>query len=158
MNGKKLKKILKEHGWYKGGVMLKYQAHIVKDDGVYLVRFHDFENVITFGKSLDEALVNAEEALNGCLESDFERNFTVPEPSSSDSPNIYQIPVAPHIAVAIMLRKLRASRSQIAIARELDISYQVYQRLENPRKANPTIKTLEKVAKVFGKRFELSFV
>jgi antitoxin HicB len=138
--------------------MLKYPAHIVKDDDSYLVTFPDLENVITFGKSLDEALVNAEGALNGCLESDFERNFTIPEPSSSADPEMYQIPVAPHIAVAIMLRKLRADRSQIEVARHLHISYQVYQRLENPRKANPTIKTLEKVARVFGKRFEIGFV
>jgi len=40
----------------------------------------------------------------------------------------------------------------------LNISYQVYQRLENPRKANPTVKTLEKIARVFGKHVELSFV
>ena len=138
--------------------MLKYPAHIVKDNDTYLVRFPDLENVITFGASLDEALAHAEEALNGCLESDFERNFTVPEPSPGDTNDMYQIPVAPHVAVAIMLRKLRADRSQIEVARELNISYQVYQRLENPRKANPTIKTLEKVARVFGKRFELGFV
>lgn len=58
--------------------MLKYPAYIVKDDDSYLVSFPDLENVITFGKSLDEALVNVEGALNGCLESDFERNFTIP--------------------------------------------------------------------------------
>ena len=138
--------------------MLEYPARIVKEDGVYLVRFQDFENVITFGESLNEALSRAEEALNGCLGSDFERNFTVPKPSICDSPDIYQIPVAPNIAVAIMLRDLRAGRSQIEIARKLNISYQVYQRLENPRRANPTIKTLEKVAKAFGKKFELAFV
>lgn len=138
--------------------MLKYPAHIVKEDDTYLVSFPDFKNVITYGASIEEALANAEEALNGCLESDFERNFTIPDPSLNDSPEVRQIPVAPHIAVAIILRKLRADRSQIAVARELHISYQVYQRLENPRKANPTIKTLEKLARVFGKRIELSFV
>lgn len=138
--------------------MLKYPAHIVKDDDTYLVSFPDLENVTTYGASIEEAFVNAEEALNGCLESDFERNFAIPDPSVGDSPEVYQIAVAPHIAVAIMLRKLRADRSQIEIARELHISYQVYQRLENPRKSNPTIKTLEKVARVFGKRVELGFV
>ena len=138
--------------------MLKYPAHILKENDAYLVSFPDLENVITYGASIEEALANAEEALNGCLESDFERNFAIPDPSASDSPEMHQIPVSPHIAVAIILRKLRADRSQIDIARQLHISYQVYQRLENPRKANPTIKTLEKVARVFGKRVELGFV
>jgi antitoxin HicB len=138
--------------------MLKYPAHIAKENDAYLVSFPDLENIMTYGASIEEALANAEEVLNGCLESDFERNFAIPDPSSSDSPEMHQIPVAPHIALAIILRKLRADRSQIDIARQLHISYQVYQRLENPRKANPTIKTLEKVARVFGKRVELSFV
>jgi len=34
----------------------------------------------------------------------------------------------------------------------------VYQRLENPRKANPTLKTLEKVASTYGKHISLDFV
>ena len=137
--------------------MLKYPANIVKDNDTYLVSFPDMKNVVTFGTTLDEALNNAEEALNGCIESDFERNFSIPMPSKPDNDEMYQIPVAAHIAVAIMLRKLRADLSQIEVARQLHISYQVYQRLENPRKSNPTVKTLEKVARVFGKRFELGF-
>lgn len=138
--------------------MLSYAARIKKEADGYLVTFPDFENVMTYGLTTEEALVNAEEALNGCLESDFERNFKIPEPSRVTGKNVHQIPVAPHIAVAIMLRTLRADRSQMEVAKQLNIAYQVYQRLENPRKANPTIKTLEKIARVFGRRVELGFV
>lgn len=138
--------------------MLQYPAKIYREGEHYLVSFPDFENVNTFGSTLEEALLNAEEALNGCLESDFERNFHVSEPSRCAGKDIYCIPVQPHIAVAFMLRKLRADKSQIEIARELNISYQVYQRLENPRKSNPTIKTLEKIARVYGKKMEFGFI
>lgn len=138
--------------------MLAYPAHIEKQDGSYLVTFPDLENVMTYGGTLEEALHNAEEALNGCIESDFERQFALTSPSAISGKNTYSIPVAPHIAVAVMLRSLRADRPQTEVARQLNISYQVYQRLENPRKANPTVKTLEKIARVFGKRFELGFV
>lgn len=138
--------------------MLAYPAHIEQHDGAFLVTFPNLENVMTYGATLDEALANAEEALNGCIESDFERNFTLPSPSVITGENIFPIPVAPHIAVAIMLRTLRADRPQVEVARQLNISYQVYQRLENPRKANPTVKTLEKIAQVFGKRVEVGFV
>lgn len=138
--------------------MLAFPAHIeIQDDG-YLVTFPDLENVMTYGATIEEALHNGEEALNGCIESDFERNFIIPSPSAVAGDKTYSIPVAPHIAVAIMLRTLRADRPQTEVARQLNISYQVYQRLENPRKANPTVKTLEKIARVFGKRFELGFV
>lgn len=138
--------------------MLAYSAHIEQQDDTYLVTFPDLENVMTYGATLDEALANAEEALNGCIESDFERNFSLPSPSVISGENTFSIPVAPHIAIAIMLRSLRADRPQVEVARQLKISYQVYQRLENPRKANPTLKTLEKIAQVFGKRVELGFV
>lgn len=138
--------------------MLSYPAQIVKEDDAFLVTFPDLENVATFGTTIEEAIQNAEDALNGCLSSDFERNFSIPEPSSITGADIHTITVAPNVAVAIMLRKLRADESQVEIARKLNIAYQVYQRLENPRKANPTLKTLEKIARVFGKHVELGFV
>lgn len=137
--------------------MLAYPARIEQEEESYLVTFPDLENVVTYGSTFEEALQNAEEALNGCIEADFERNFNIPAPSALSGEDIHHIPVAPHVAVAVMLRDLRAGRSQIEVARQLDISYQVYQRLENPRKANPTIKTLEKIARVFGKRIDLAF-
>jgi antitoxin HicB len=138
--------------------MLTYPANIVKEDETFLVTFPDLENVVTFGATIEEAIQNAEDALNGCLASDFERNFSIPEPSIITGEDIHTITVAPHVAIAIMLRKLRADASQVEIARKLNIAYQVYQRLENPRKANPTLKTLEKIARVFGKHVELGFV
>ena len=138
--------------------MLQYPAKIKKSEGVYLVAFTDFENINTWGETLDQALKNAEDALNGCLQSDFERGFQLPDPSEKKGRNLYDIPVKPHIAVSLMLRKLRASHTQQEIARKLKISFQVYQRLENPRKANPTIKTLEKVACAYGKHVTLGFI
>ncbi|MHB8166001.1 MAG: helix-turn-helix domain-containing protein [Sulfuricella sp.] len=129
-----------------------------KNEGAFLVTFPDLENVVTSGMTIEEAVQNAEDALNGCLASDFERNFDIPDPSSISGERIHLIAVAPHVAVALMLRRLRADKSQVEIARKLNIAYQVYQRLENPRKANPTVKTLEKIARVFGKRVELGFV
>jgi antitoxin HicB len=43
------------------------------------------------------------------------------------------------------------------LARELEISYQAYQKLENPRKCNPTVKKLEKISSVMGRKLEISF-
>ena len=90
--------------------MLSYPAHIKKQDDAFLVTFPDLENVVTSGTSVEEAIQNAEEALNGCLASDFERNFTIPDPSPLSGEQVHLIAVAPHVAVAIMLRKLRADK------------------------------------------------
>ncbi|HHE39172.1 MAG TPA: XRE family transcriptional regulator, partial [Candidatus Cloacimonetes bacterium] len=48
------------------------------------------------------------------------------------------------------------NKSQIEIAKKLGISYQAYQKLENPRKCNPTLKTLEKIAKTMKKKIEFA--
>ncbi|MBN2036993.1 MAG: helix-turn-helix transcriptional regulator [Chitinispirillaceae bacterium] len=51
----------------------------------------------------------------------------------------------------------RTGKSQGEIARLLGISYQAYQKLENPRRCNPTIKTLEKICASMGRKLEVSF-
>ncbi|MDR1986185.1 MAG: helix-turn-helix transcriptional regulator [Treponema sp.] len=66
------------------------------------------------------------------------------------------VTVAPHIALSLRIRELRGELSQTDIARNLGLSYQSYQRLENPRKANPTIKTLERTARVYGRELTIS--
>jgi antitoxin HicB len=71
--------------------MLTYPAHIMKEDDAFLVTFPDLENIVTFGATLDEALQNAEDALNGCLASDFERNFSIPEPSNITGEYIHHV-------------------------------------------------------------------
>jgi antitoxin HicB len=38
------------------------------------------------------------------------------------------------------------------VADKLGVKYQVYQKLEDPAKTNPTLKTLAKLEKVFGER------
>jgi len=132
-----------------------YPAIIRQDCGSWIVEFPDFRHINTFGDTLDDALIAAGEALNGCIESDFERGFDFPDPSTCTGGDVFLIPLEPNIALALELRKSRAGRPQVEIARELGISYQAYQRLEHPGKSNPTIKTLTKIAKVLGKNLEI---
>jgi antitoxin HicB len=136
---------------------MHYFAKISKEDGVYLVSFPELVNINTYGNTLSEAIENAEEALNGSLESDFERGFSLSEPKEHKGNGYYQIPVFPHLEIAYTLRKLRTGKSQVEIAHSLGISYQAYQKLENPRKCNPTIKTLEKIGIALGRKLEVSF-
>jgi len=136
---------------------MHYYARILKKDGAYLVSFPELANINTYGNTLSEAVQNAEEALNGSLESDFERGFSLPEPKDHKGSGYYQISVLPHLEIAYTLRKLRTGKSQGEIAHSLGISYQAYQKLENPRKCNPTIKTLEKIGTALGRKLEVSF-
>jgi antitoxin HicB len=136
---------------------MQYCAKITKEGEMYLVSFPEFESINTYGETIEDALKNAEEALNGALESDFERGYLLPESKVCSGKKYYQIKVYPHLEIAYTLKKLRKNKTQVEIARELGISYQAYQKLENPRKCNPTIKTLEKISNVMGRKLEISF-
>jgi DNA-binding XRE family transcriptional regulator len=61
------------------------------------------------------------------------------------------------VAIPVMLKQLRENSklTQSDVARVLGISYQAYQRLEKPGKSNPTVKTLERLARVFHKNLHL---
>ncbi len=58
----------------------------------------------------------------------------------------------PSVAFAYWLRSKRAASGMTLtdVADKLGVKYQVYQKLENPETANPTLKTLKKIEKVFG--------
>ena len=130
-----------------------YNCNIKKDGDMFLVDFPDMPNVLTFGNTHEHALEMAKEALEGCLEVEISKGMPI---SSAAYKKGYPISVASHIAIAFQLRELRGGQSQTDIARKLGLSYQAYQRLENPRKANPTVKTLEKIARVYGRELNIA--
>jgi antitoxin HicB len=140
---------------------LTYPAKIrhLSEDKSYLVEFPDLPGCLTEGDTLEEAKQNAKEALTGYLSSIFERNLKIPDPSALRGKNIHHIEPESEVAVPVLLRKLRETRklTQGDIAKVLGISYQAYQRLEKPGKSNPTLKTLERLAKVFNKDLRLEF-
>jgi antitoxin HicB len=134
---------------------IKYQS----SDRAYLVEFPDLPGCLTEGATKDEAIHNAREALTGYLASIFERNLKIPKPSRLTGRNIHMIEPEPEVAVPVFLRQQREARklTQSDVAKVLGISYQSYQRLEKPGKSNPTLKTLERLAKVFDKELHLDF-
>ena len=130
-----------------------YNCTIKRYKDLYWVQFPDMTNIQTYGHSHEEALEMAKEALDACLEVDISQGNSVPPPSYKKG---YPVSVSTHIALSLRLRELRGEHSQTDIAKRLGLSYQAYQRLENPRKANPTVKTLEKIAKVYGRELNIA--
>lgn len=120
----------------------------------YVVNFPDMPGAITSGNTIEEALKNAEEALNGCLAADMALGNHIPEALYK---NGYAVPVKSEVVLALQLRKLRGNESKKTVADRLGISYQAYQQLEDARTTNPTIKTLEKIARAYGKTLEVNF-
>jgi antitoxin HicB len=138
---------------------LLYPATITHDpeDNGYLVEFTDLPGCISEGETLDEALSNGREALTGYLSSLFERNIKIPVPSTASSKDSYLIEPDPDVAIPIMLRNLRDTNklTQSDVAKVIGVSYQAYQRLEKPGKSNPTMRTLDRLARVFHKHLHV---
>jgi len=65
------------------------------------------ERINTYGKTKEEAIKNAEEALNGSIESDFERVFEIKDLQEYKGKNHHKIYIKPHIEIALRLRKIR---------------------------------------------------
>src|SRR3990167_11355518 len=100
---------------------MHFYAKIQKKEGVFQVSFPDLENINTYGINLNEALENASEALNGALESDFERGFSLPKSNEFKGKDLHLITVLPHIELSYMLRKLRNKKTQVELAKALGI-------------------------------------
>jgi len=132
---------------------MEYNCVIDKQEDMYIAQFPDMPNIMTYGFSHEEALRMAKDALDGVLAVEIAQGQEVPRPSFAGG---YPVAVASHIAIALQLRALRGGQSQTEIAKKMGLSYQAYQRLENPKRANPTLKTLEKIAGAFGKELTVT--
>lgn len=136
---------------------IAYPAKIWEDeDKIYQVEFPDLPSVITYGETLEEAKQNAREALTGVLESLLDRNKAIRRPSKITGKHIHWISPEAAIAAPILLRWAREDEDLTLeqLAQRIGVTYQSLQRLERPG-ANPSIKTLAKVAKGLGRELQL---
>jgi len=136
--------------------MISYPAKFQKAvEGGFVVEFIDIPSCVTEGDTLEEAKSMAKEALSAMLYSLDSRKMTIPEPSTVKRKGIYFIEPDLKIAFAITLKKERErlGLSQKDIAERMNVNWTYYQRIENPRKTNPTLGTIEKLQKVFNRKF-----
>ena len=129
---------------------MTFNCNITPKDGKYFVQFPDITNAITLGSTQEEALSMPNDVLNGVLASHLDNGYPISEPQYKGG---YPIEVSPKVAFAIELRKARANHTQKEVAEKAGMSYQQYQRLENPHKTNPTLETLYKLQKEFNRPF-----
>jgi antitoxin HicB len=132
--------------------MIEYPAKISfdKHEQSYNLEFPDLPGCFTYGETLEEAIEHGKEALSGFLESLDQRMLELPEASTLKGKNIHYITPDKNVAFALLLKlkRQKSGMTQQQVAKVLKISYQTYQRFENPAKSNPTLKTIEKLEKV----------
>lgn len=81
---------------------MTYYCNISKGSkDMFVVRFPDMPNVITYGTTEEHALRMAKEALEAVLETAVEYNMEIPGPECREG---YPVAVDPEIAIAIESR------------------------------------------------------
>jgi antitoxin HicB len=136
--------------------MKTYPAHIWKEENnSWSVEFPDLPGCFSSGQSLEDAVGKAEEALNAYLESLDSRSLSIPEPSTLSGEEFYSIAPSLNVSFAITLKQEREKQglTQKEVAKRMGVNWSAYQRIENPRKTNPTLSTIDKLQKVFGRPF-----
>ena len=72
----------------------------VDESGMYFVQFLDLSEAITEGKTLEEALFNAQEVLTLTLESRLDEGINIPDPQDASDDQIHYIAPAARVIEA----------------------------------------------------------
>lgn len=138
--------------------MIRFKAKIFKDGESYSVEFPDLKGCFSVGHTIEEARSNAVEALDLYLEEANNPFWPLPKAKDYKGKNFYWITPSPEILVPLTIREARRALklSQKQAAEKLNMKLQAYQKLEYPRKSNPTAKTLFHLASVLKMKFDLS--
>lgn len=135
-------------------IELSYGAKIESDGDGYLVTFRDIENAFTYGETLNDALLNAQEVLDLMLLDRLEKNEIIPNPSKINQGE-FVVTASPEVVAPALLHILRTldHRTMIEVAKAMGVSYQRYQRIESGK--NLTLKSLKRAALALGSTVEI---
>ena len=136
---------------------MQYVAKFFKDDDGIGVEFPDVPGAFTCADTMSEAKEMAKEALDGVLQSMYERHD--PLPVAKTAPNVEEglvpIDVDDGLAVAYSIFEAYRGKSAASVARTMGISRQAFRYIEN---AKLSLSKLVKVADALDKHVEIQFV
>ncbi|MBI2686304.1 MAG: type II toxin-antitoxin system HicB family antitoxin [Acidobacteria bacterium] len=113
--------------------MFLYPATITRDEGSFIVRFRDFPEAITDGKTLAEALVEADDLLGSVIAHRIAEKEPVPHPSTAHrGQRLLPVPlwIAGKLAVYQTMRE--QGLTNVELARRLGVTEAVVRRLVDP--------------------------
>ena len=134
---------------------IRYPARFEpQPEGGFCVQFVDLPGAITEGRSMEEAVFNAAEALTGVLDVMLEDSRDIPSPSR-DVPGAVCVAPDAKTQAALLIRQARGDTSLATLARAMETSWPAAQRLEDPNHW-PSLKSLDRAAAALGKRLVLT--
>lgn len=138
--------------------LISYQAKLTKEkEGGYSVSFPDIPGCFTQGETIEDALLNAQEALSLHLEEAVNPNWDLPKAKDHKGNGLYWVTPDLDVAIPLTIRQLRRDKKvgQTLLARHLGMTVQQYQKYEYPKRSNPTAKILMAVCDELG--YEIEF-
>ena len=139
---------------------MRYPATIAEEDGAFVILFPSCPGCQTQADTKREIAPMAQEALEGWLEATMAAGDAPPVPPkrarAPKGSRLLWVEVATKLAVKMELRWTRhqAKLTQAQLAKRAGVSQQQIAQLEHPD-SNPTLDTLEKVARALGAQLEL---
>lgn len=132
---------------------MKYHFKIHQESNGYWAECIELEGCSTQADTREILEKNMSEALNLFLSEPESSNYIFSKPKKMKlNSNIKEVVVEPTVAMALKIRELRLKNklTQKGMMEKLGIKFlSNYQRLENPKKSNPEVKTLSIIKKEF---------
>jgi DNA-binding XRE family transcriptional regulator/predicted RNase H-like HicB family nuclease len=141
--------------------MVRYAAVVRKEKRALLAEFPDCPGCQTFAEPGQDIAMIAGEALEGWLDAHLREGEIPPRPSRAPKNpqglQVLWVEVPARLAIKLYLRWARQDEglTQAELARQAGISPQMLSKLEDPDH-NPTLESLEKVARALGVRLRVS--
>ncbi len=137
---------------------IRYPIIIHLDPDGLTVEIPDFD-LVTQGDTVEECRLMAQEAINGCIKANVASGFPIPRPSRRSGEGVEYVSPQPRLQAGLLLRFTREDQhlSQEEFARRLGIKQRTYSDMENLKRTNLTMKTLDRLALELGKRVIVKF-
>lgn len=141
---------------------MHYAAYVSREGKHVLADFPDCPGCQTFADNRDEVADAAREALEGWLEAHLTGGEVPPRPvehvHAPDGKKLAWVPVRAGLAVAMNIRWARqdAGLTQTELGKRAGVTQQQVAKVEDPDQ-NPSIETLEKIARALGCELNVGF-
>ncbi|MDP1734617.1 MAG: type II toxin-antitoxin system HicB family antitoxin [Sulfuritalea sp.] len=127
-------------------------------DGGYVVTCRDVPEVVTQGESLEDAISEAEGALEAAIEMRIEDGMDVPVPSAKRrGERLASLPVGTAMKAALYVSMREQNVSKAELARRLGLDEKEARRMLDPKHVTK-VPALERALHAMGKRVELVVV
>jgi len=131
-----------------------YHFKIHREGKGYWAECLELEGCHTQGENLQQLKSNMAEALNLYLSEPFHSKIIFPLPLEKKGPskNVERVNVEASIAFSILLRRMRLQKKLTLREMASKLNYKninTYVKLEKPKQANPELKTIASIQKIF---------